>query len=659
MAISTHRRQLHIARQGLTLVEMLVGMAITLVMMAAVVNLFANISEGVRNRRATMEVSAALRIARAQLYKDLAGATCLKYPKDPFSVMPKPDVNNPPDGYFEYVEGERSDEYPSLLFDGITANGEIDPALSLVPSSNRLFNEKGEPIITSQYTDGGGLGDYDDILAMTVESQAEPFRGKGRGLRAGGDPSNPNDWVNMSLQSRQAEVIWFAVENPVDRSEGEPGMRRIYRRVLLIAPWYGTETRNYGGPALTGLDPLLNLTALPPAGQGLTTYPQFLAALRAFQMEYDISVRLETRPGGETFIVPNTLADLARRENRFEHLPNNTTPGAYTLVPANTYPHVFVSRGSGYPGATVQVIRHYLDNSSLDNAQINAVTTPVNLPNQIGEVTQYNVIDGGEYTIIPTILVTGTTGVMATARPIMREIDEGIYEIARVVHGPVPFTMNRVGEDLVLDNVLAFDAKVFDPGAPLFNYQGSVINPGSFSQAFLSAVNALASNPAGPTQIAGFGAYADLGWNNLGQYNYSALPAVYAGSPIPLFQQARRVGWHPRLQNSVSMEPFYRFPYSTYDTWTTYYETDGIDQDGIHGADQGTNGLDDIDPATSGDPAVLEASDFAFNGPDDPMESETSPPYPYALKGVQAKIRIYEPESRQIRETTVTRNLAK
>jgi hypothetical protein len=103
-----------------------------------------------------------------------------------------------------------------------------------------------------------------------------------------------------------------------------------------------------------------------------------------------------------------------------------------------------------------------------------------------------------------------------------------------------------------------------------------------------------------------------------------------------------------------------------YDTWTTYYETDQIDQDNMDGdnniltgADEGTNGLDDPgfydtdnDPSTP--PVVL-----TINGPDDPGERETSPPYPYPLLGVQVKLRVYEPESRQIRETTVTRNLAK
>jgi type II secretory pathway pseudopilin PulG len=648
---------------GLTLVEMLVGMAITLVMMAAVVNLFANISEGVRNRRATMEVSATLRIARAQLYKDLAAATCLKYPKDAFGVMPKPDVNNPPDGYFEYVEGTWSDENPSaLVLDGnLNTPSGLDTEVSLVPRANdgQLIQwddanndgkyDTGETILSHT----SALGDYDDILAMTVESPTERFRGKGRGLRAGGIPTNPNDWVDMAIQSPHAEVVWFSIENPPDRSQGEPGMRKLYRRTLLIAPWYGTETRNYGGGPVTGSDPLLDLNAIP----SITTFEQQLAALRAFQMEYDISVRLENGR-----IVPNTLADLARREHRYEHMPN----GPLTTSPF-FYPYVFVSRGSGYSGPTVRVVRHHLDAPD-NNAQINAAANPINLPNQVGDITQYNVVNGGRYRIMPTLIVEGITNtpgvakIMATARPIMREIpnSDGVWEIAEVSFGPVPLAFNRLGEDLLLDDVLAFDAKVFDPGAPLFNYQQTVINPSS-SNAFLAAVDELVGNPTGLTQITGFGAYVDLGWNNGSVADPPYTPTGTA--PLTLFQQERKVGWHPR---HPADDRFFRGVPATYDTWTTYYETDGIDQNNLDGdgdiftgADQGTNGLDDQAFYDHDNNPLTVPVLMTINGPDDPMESETSPPYPYVLKGVQVKMRVYEPESRQIRETSVTRNLAK
>ena len=69
-----------------------------------------------------------------------------------------------------------------------------------------------------------------------------------------------------------------------------------------------------------------------------------------------------------------------------------------------------------------------------------------------------------------------------------------------------------------------------------------------------------------------------------------------------------------------------------------HYEYDGLDQDNDTLFDEGTNGLDDD----------------GFNGVDDLLERETSPPYDEPLRGVQVKIRIYEPDTRQVREVSVT-----
>ena len=75
-----------------------------------------------------------------------------------------------------------------------------------------------------------------------------------------------------------------------------------------------------------------------------------------------------------------------------------------------------------------------------------------------------------------------------------------------------------------------------------------------------------------------------------------------------------------------------------YDTGCFDYENDGIDQnqDGI--IDDFTNGIDDN----------------GIGGVDDLTEVEGPTPYPVPLKGIQIKLRIYEPDSRQIREVTVT-----
>ena len=52
----------------------------------------------------------------------------------------------------------------------------------------------------------------------------------------------------------------------------------------------------------------------------------------------------------------------------------------------------------------------------------------------------------------------------ATAQAMLN--DDG--QVVRVVHGPVPLWGTRRGEDVMLTDVLAFDLRVFDPGAPIF-----------------------------------------------------------------------------------------------------------------------------------------------------------------------------------------------
>jgi len=80
----------------------------------------------------------------------------------------------------------------------------------------------------------------------------------------------------------------------------------------------------------------------------------------------------------------------------------------------------------------------------------------------------------------------------------------------------------------------------------------------------------------------------------------------------------------------------------TYDTWTLAYERDGIDQDGNGIIDQFTDGLDNNGTGAN-----------FLNGVDDVSERETTPPYPYPLRGVQIRIRILEPATRQVRQATV------
>jgi hypothetical protein len=182
----------------------------------------------------------------------------------------------------------------------------------------------------------------------------------------------------------------------------------------------------------------------------------------------------------------------------------------------------------------------------------------------------------------------------------------------------------RFGEDVILTNVIAFDVRVFDPAAPIAS-----------SPSGNDVVTPLEQNsPPGPSFPAGpflaNGAYVDLG-NGITTAGPSGVPPRFSGFGSPL----------SRLAGSPTAP-------CVYDTWSTHYEADGVDQDGVAGTDQGSNGVDDPIPAR------LSISAIAPDGViDDIDEWETKPPYAYPLRGIEVRIRCYDPSSRRVRQVTV------
>jgi prepilin-type N-terminal cleavage/methylation domain-containing protein len=500
-------------RRGLTLIEMLIAMAITLVMMAAVVTLFANISASIRNRRAMIELGGQLRQVRQRLALDLAGATCAA------KTWQRPGENR---GYIEYGEGPYSDMNPSALTDRDPSNGELDYTTSLVPSggdptidlSTVTRQNINSPLAPApgDKTNGRALGDWDDYLALTVRSQSEPFV-----AQVGG----------ATVESNFAEVIWFADVLPVSaKSPDEPGMRRIYRRMKLIAPWLGPWQST----------PPDNISVhIVPAGNNNTPPAQWVA---------------------------NTLGDLTKREYRIYRNPNATFP---------------------FP------------------------------------------LDRSKFELEPQFLM--------------------------------------------LNDALAFDVRVYDPGAPLYEAPSSVrggaslgiVQPGD--PGWLSLVSQATTTTLVP---ASFGAYCDLGWgwNPLAATPYMIYQTAPAGAPTPLFNVPHMVGWHPAFQrkNTSNFDlTLVGYP-AVYDTWSFHYENNGLDEESI--AEQNLAGLvprptfDAWRKTYNGQPVIDQGTngldDDFVNGVDDAGERETSPPYDTPLRGIQVKLRVYERDARQVRETSVT-----
>ena len=168
-----------------------------------------------------------------------------------------------------------------------------------------------------------------------------------------------------------------------------------------------------------------------------------------------------------------------------------------------------------------------------------------------------------------------------------------------------PLTLSRQGEDIVLTNVLAFDIRVFDPRAPLNDTGITAVDPGDpgYGSGSSAGVN---------------GAYVDLG----------------SKPDTTILMSSANV--KSKLTGITDIA-------GIYDTWSTHYEFNGIDEDNSGVTDQGTNGTDDD----------VNSASLGYGIVDDATEQETAPPYPVALRGLEIRIRVYEPSSRQVRQVTV------
>jgi len=199
-----------------------------------------------------------------------------------------------------------------------------------------------------------------------------------------------------------------------------------------------------------------------------------------------------------------------------------------------------------------------------------------------------------------------------------------------------PLAGSRVGEDIILNNVLGFDVRVFDPDAPVqVPNAGGAVTPGDLGYAV-----------GDPTQ--GLGAYVDLCWGR-STTPPTAAAVVAPGTPFTAGSSTAFQSFGVKSINNAATTTALAGTVAApqladatvnaaiYDTWSTHYEANGVDENGINGVDEGTNGLDDNS-----------------NGlVDEPLEAETSAPYPVPLRGIEVRIRCYEPSSRQVRQVTI------
>lgn len=489
------------------------------------------------------------------------------------TIPPRRPEND--EGYLEIIEGPMGPVViPGAFLTPPDTDYELEVA-GLIASTNEDADGDGKPDPDTT------IGDLDDVLMFTTRNLREPFIGRFA-------PTG-------TAESRVAEVAWFVRGTT------------LYRRVLLVKLRFVLP----GNPTPVPLP-------LVASGPG-------------FYADYDISVHEEGHASydrspipGTHRLVANTLGDLTKRENRYGHQPY-------------AFPHD--ARFWGKLGLPT------LREASSAGWLLPFVLSPLPAANRAQSPIYNSMEDPKGVFVIPNTLTTADVGNALVRTKIVQLKPDAPFDAWT---DPFPWTTSvdsstgtllnyfdrtRVAEDVILTNVLSFDVKVWDPGAPVLEgTDGSALLPGD--PGYIDAL--MATNPV----FLSFGAYVDLnymcrlGTGGINTYLSNLGPLL----PRPLFHWAgdarsRLRGTEPNLSVPA---PNQLLP-AVYDTWSFHYERDGFDQDLNDLVDEATNGFDDDNNG----------------GVDDAGELEAPPPYPYPLRGIQVKIRTFDPDSRQIREVTV------
>ena len=372
------------------------------------------------------------------------------------------------------------------------------------------------PAVTDKGATDYTVGQRGDMIIFTARNATRPFVGR---------------YLGNTIQSDVAEIAWFLRGN------------RLHRRVLLVVPGAAQALKNYSASFAKG-----------------KTIP-------SYYNDNDISAHLTHDAKGRPIVVPNSLADLTKRENRFGH-PTWQQSNAYMPYPFD------VRMWQTY---SLPTLAECSSPTWMANWQNGSTPPPPTTFPPGGKVDMWDKSPGGAWDEA-TIL----------SDQAMNPANDGV----------------RVAEDVVLTNVIGFDVKVWEPAA----------NNGA-------------------------GGYVDLGSTEAGVPLPSVALKNFVAPQGPAYYRFSNGGI-----NESGLARTQKLPQAVYDTGCASYENEGIyhlDKNGSQQVDVpgglSTNGFDDD----------LDGLD------DDTSEQLTSPPYPVPLRGIQVKIRCFEPDSKQIREITI------
>lgn len=617
--------------RAFTLIEMLIAMAVTLLLMAALGKGFAYVGENIRDSRTQVSLANELRDITNRLQTELSTST---------AGLKAASIAYEPSGYLTYYEGPVTDATSSLF----------------LPT-----DDPNNPTPESRY------GDFDDYLAFTAVATGDSwFTGKvprfildqkiadiaGTTYTPGANALDP-----VVIKSKYAEIVYFASpeyepgsmvlpdepSNPLRYRDLDnnllPDKIRLHRRVLLIRPDLNITPQGGVPPRLiNGVNYLLpdtwstgsSATLTPAAaGNGPTAANAWLFGMAAVHQQCDLSLRRVVVDGvPQALVAANSLEDLAKPHNRFAHV---RVPGAILGIDANFTSMPILALGNAIP---IFGVRSLVDNS---------VLAPP-LPRWSGFLRPEFVLGNDR------VHLSDDTG---------------------------PWGINRLGEDVIANDVLAFDVKVYDTQAPVVttvrtagNGTRQVVTPNE--PGFREAMRRFVAGNAGFRVDRG--GYVDLmypilsggsmrGWTPRYFDPQATTPLDPAFSNIDLFRSqfsgVRQLGntsnsYLPSLYRSGKILAVGgpRILQPTWDTFTNHYQHDGLEQSraetaaglpvaGTEGNRWRVNGTATPDRFWDG-----------VSGDNNP-NVDSSPPFLQSPESIQITIRLENVPNRAIKQLSV------
>jgi hypothetical protein len=623
----------------MTLIEVLIATALTLMIMLALAQGFKTTSQSISSGRARLTSSDQLRSISTLLRSDLQGLTV--------STTVHPQSSKSPNGYFVYYDGPLSDA-TAMLFNYVPTGVEIEDKLSASRWSDvddvMMFTAKARdgqwfygrvPLALMKIHSGdiASITFQDWATDVTIASEYAEIAWFMRPLNEVGmlnnpDPQNSNGNYSSSPGSTPVNDVIPVVDlngDSIPDPDGMPDRVALCRRVMLIRPDLDVS--------------ISKLSAVPddeqliaaPLPVDLNNADSFRYQMRFAYQRTDLSVRKHWDEAKRRFVLKaNSLGDLQRPENRFAHY----------CLPANA------------------------NQSSLP---ILALTNEAN--------------SNGNYLAMTNLVMSGVNP----------NNDRGFFPSAfcrtnLVSTGNSTYTVQHTQEEIVASNVVGFDVRGYDSTAMQIYAPGVDGLYGGLTDAAAPLAQKLAaaggtgyddlivgpSDPgyavmikSGEVIAASSGAFVDLSWGfRVVNQLTNATRSTYGLAPSGSIWGSALSGYEPisgGVVDSMIRSGKYSTAFSvhqpTFDSFSDDYESDGNLQ---------SNGLSENGMVPYGENAVTSAApDHGIDGIDnnsngvidEQAERDTSPPYRYAMPAIQIKMRVQDATAGTLQELSMVHSL--